>query len=107
MDCVFCKIAHKEVPAEIEYEDEEFVVFSDIHPKASLHLLVIPKKHILNLQEVQESDSDLMGRLLLTAQKVAREKHLNGYKLIMNVGKEGGQEIDHLHLHLLHQSHGT
>lgn len=107
MDCAFCKIVGKELSAEIEYEDEEFMVFADLHPKASVHLLLIPKKHIASLQEVQEKDEGLMGRLLVTAQKVAREKNLKGYKLAMNVGKEGGQEIDHLHLHLLHQSHGT
>ena len=103
MYCVFCKIAKKEAPAEIAYEDDQFVVFPDIRPKAPLHLLLIPKKHIPTLQEAQESDTELMGRLLLTAQKVGRLKHLKGYKLQMSVGREGGQEIDHLHLHLLAQ----
>lgn len=101
--CIFCKIAVKEVPGQIEYEDEEFIVFPDIRPKAPVHLLVIPKKHIPTLQDVNESDTELLGRLLLTAQKVAREKQLKGYRLAMNVGKAGGQEIDHLHLHFLAQ----
>ncbi len=101
MDCIFCKIARKETPNLLVYEDEEFVVFPDIRPKAPVHLLLIPKKHIPTLQEVQESDTELMGKLLLTAQKVARAKQLKGYKLAMNVGEEGGQEIDHLHLHFL------
>ncbi|HEY4509681.1 MAG TPA: histidine triad nucleotide-binding protein [Candidatus Paceibacterota bacterium] len=104
MDCVFCKIAKKEAPADIAYEDEEFLVFHDIRPKAALHLLLIPKKHIPTLQEAEERDIELLGKLLLTAQKVGRLKQLKGYKLQMNVGKEGGQEVDHVHLHLLAQS---
>jgi histidine triad (HIT) family protein len=101
MDCIFCKIAKKEAPADIVYEDNEFIVFPDIRPKAPIHLLLVSKKHIPTLQDVSENDTELMGKFLLLAQKVAREKQLKGYKLAMNVGKEGGQEIDHLHLHLL------
>ncbi|MBI2098151.1 MAG: histidine triad nucleotide-binding protein [Candidatus Wildermuthbacteria bacterium] len=100
-DCIFCKIAVKETQAEIVYEDEQFIVFPDSNPKAPFHVLLIPKKHIPSLREVGEDDMELMGRLLLTAQKVAQENHLKGYKLAMHVGKEGGQEVDHLHLHLL------
>jgi len=103
MDCVFCKIAKKEVPAEIVYEDDQFIVFPDIRPKARFHVLVTPKKHIGALFDVGVEDRELMGELLLVAQKVAKEKNLQGYKLQMNVGKEGGQEIEHLHLHLLAQ----
>jgi histidine triad (HIT) family protein len=103
MECIFCKIVQREAPAEIVYEDGEFLAFPDIRPKAPVHLLVIPKKHIATLQEVQEREIELMGTLLLTAQKVGRLKQLNGYKLQMNVGKEGGQEVDHVHLHLLAQ----
>lgn len=103
MGCVFCKIAKKEAPTDIVYEDEEFLVFPDIRPKAALHLLLIPKKHIPTLQEAEERDRELMGKLLLTAPKVARLKQLKGYKLQMNVGAEGGQEVEHLHLHLLAQ----
>ena len=99
--CIFCKIAQKEAPATIVYEDEKFVVFPDIRPKASFHVLIIPKKHIETLDDVGVEDRELMGELLLVAQKVAREKNLPGYKLQMSVGKEGGQEIEHLHLHLL------
>ncbi len=103
MDCIFCKIAQKQTPTKIVYEDEEFVVFHDIRPKAPLHLLLVPKKHILSLQEAQEGDAELLGKLLLRAQKVARQEQVKGYKLAMNVGKEGGQEVDHIHLHLLAQ----
>lgn len=103
MDCIFCKIAKKEAPAAIVYEDEEFLVFPDIRPKAPVHLLLIPKKHIPTLQEAGEHDIELLGKLLLIAQKVGRLKQLKGYKLQMAVGKEGGQEVDHVHLHLLAQ----
>ena len=103
-DCIFCKIANREEVAEIVYEDDDFIVFPDIRPKAAVHLLLIPKKHIPTLQEAEERDIELMGKLLLTAQKVARLKQLKGYKLQMNVGKGGGQEVDHIHLHLLAQS---
>ena len=103
MECVFCKIAQKEAPADIAYEDEEFVVFSDIQPKAPVHLLLVPKKHIATLHEAGERDIELLGKLLLIAQKVGRQKQLKGYKLQMAVGKEGGQEVDHVHLHLLAQ----
>jgi len=101
--CIFCKIAKKEAPADIVYEDDTVVVFRDINPKAPVHLLIVPRKHIATLQEAEEHDIELMGKLLLTAQKVAREKQLKGYKLQMSVGKEGGQEVDHVHLHLLAQ----
>ena len=101
MECIFCKIASKHAEAEIIYEDEQFLVFPDIHPKAPVHLLITPKKHIATLNDVEKEDKELMGSLLLLAQKVAKDKQLKGYKLAMNVGKEGGQEIDHLHLHLM------
>lgn len=101
MDCIFCKIVNKQVPTEIVYEDGDIVVFPDIRPKAPIHLLLVPKKHIPGLQEVAEHDTELLGKLLFTAQKVAREKQLQGFKLAMNVGKKGGQEVDHIHLHLL------
>ena len=100
-NCIFCKIADKQAPAEIVYEDSDFVAFPDIHPKAPTHLLIIPKRHITSLQEVTEHDTELMGTLLVTAQKVAKERQLKGYKLEMHVGKEGGQIVDHMHLHLL------
>ena len=101
MDCLFCKIINKEVPSNIVYEDDKFVAFKDIAPKAPLHLLIIPKKHIASIDHVEVEDKTLMGELILVAQKIAREKSLKGYKLLINVGREGGQIIDHLHLHLL------
>jgi len=101
MDCLFCKIINKEMPSETVYEDEKFIAFKDIVPKAPLHLLIVPKKHIVSIDHVEIEDKALMGELILVAQKIAREKNLNGYKLLINVGREGGQMVDHLHLHLL------
>lgn len=101
MNCLFCKIAKKEVPSEIIYEDERFVVFKDINPQAPVHLLIIPRKHIPSVNHVEIEDKNLMGELILTAQKIAKEKKLKGYKLQINVGRDGGQLVDHLHLHLL------
>jgi len=101
MDCIFCKIVRKEVLAKIVLEDEKFLVFHDAKPKAPLHLLIIPKKHIPSVDHVEIEDKALMGELILTSQKVARLHNLKGYKLQINVGREGGQVVDHIHLHLL------
>lgn len=100
-ECLFCKIANKETPAEIVYEDEKVVAFKDINPKAPVHLLIVPKKHIPSVDHVEIGDKELMGDLILAAQKIARGKNLAGYKLVINVGRPAGQIIDHLHLHLL------
>ena len=100
-DCLFCKIAQKKVSSDIVYEDDKFVVFRDVNPQALLHLLIIPRKHIHSIDHVEPEDKERMGALILTAQKVARQHNLAGYKLHFNVGKEGGQVIDHIHLHLL------
>ena len=102
-ECIFCRIAQKTVPSDIVYEDEDFLVFPDIRPKAPIHLLIMPKKHIVSLMDVNQEDNELFRELLLIAKKVAEEKNIKGYKLQMNVGKDGGQEIDHIHLHLLDQ----
>jgi len=102
-DCLFCKIINKKVPADIIYEDDKFIGFKDINPKASLHLLIVPKKHIPSIDHLELQDKELIGELFLTAQKIARAKGVakTGYKLVFNVGRGGGQVIDHLHLHLL------
>jgi len=103
MECLFCEIIKKELPAEIVYEDKKFLAFRDIRPKAPTHLLIIPKKHIISVNHLKSEDKELVGELVLTAQKIAREQGVakTGYKLVFNVGKGGGQEIEHLHLHLL------
>ncbi|MDP3901184.1 MAG: histidine triad nucleotide-binding protein [bacterium] len=101
MDCLFCNIATKKVSSEIVTEDEDFLAFRDIYPKARIHLLVIPKRHIESLKDIGGRDSDLIGRLMLKVAEIAREQGLEGYKVGINVGKKGGQEVDHLHIHLL------
>lgn len=100
MSCIFCKIAKKETKAEIVYEDEKIIAFKDINPIAPFHLLLIPKRHIQSVAELKEKDKLLMGELILRAKKIAKEKGFRGYRLFFNVGREGGQVIDHLHLHL-------
>lgn len=101
MDCIFCQIINKEKPSDIVYEDDKIIVIKDINPKAPIHLLIIPKKHIASINEVAVTDKELMGDLVLTAQKIAREKKLKSYKLLVSVGRPAGQIIDHLHWHLL------
>ena len=100
-DCLFCKIANKKTPAEIVYENDKVAAFKDIHPRAPIHFLIVPKKHITSVDHLELQDKELVGELILAAQKIAKEKKLNGYKLIINVGRPAGQVIDHLHLHLL------
>lgn len=100
-DCLFCKIAKKELPAEVIYEDEQIMVFKDINPQSAVHLLIIPRKHIESVNTVELGDKELMGELILIAQKTAREQNLTDYNLKINVGRKAGQLIDHLHLHLL------
>lgn len=102
-DCIFCKIINREIPSTIEYEDEEIIAFKDINPAAPIHILVIPKKHIKSLAELEESDERLIGKIYSIINKLAdkysvREK---GYRVIVNCGKDGGQEVQHLHFHFL------
>lgn len=103
MDCVFCKIIDRKISASIVYENDKIVVFKDIEPLAPIHLLVVPKKHIPSVDNLGINDKELIGDIILTAQKIARSYGLDksGYKLVFNVGKGAGQMIDHLHLHLL------
>ena len=101
--CLFCKIANKEIPTEIVYEDEKILAFKDIDPKAPFHLLIVPKRHIPSVDRLELKDKELIGELFLVAQKIAKAKGVSqtGYRLIFNVGKDAGQTIDHLHLHLM------
>jgi len=101
MNCIFCKIINKEISSDIVYEDDSVIAIKDINLKASVHLLIIPKKHISSVNYLEVEDKTLMGEIILTAKKIAKEKDLKGYKLVINVGREAGQLIDHLHLHLL------
>jgi len=101
-NCIFCKIVAGQIPAKLAYEDELFMAFHDIHPKAPLHLLIIPKRHIESLQQVSESDVDLLGKMLVLAPKLAADNGSpQGFKTMINTGKAGGQEVYHLHMHVL------
>lgn len=101
MVCIFCKIINKEISTEIIYENNEVVVFKDAHPSAPVHYLIVPKKHIQSIMRLKSNHREIISKLIFTAKKVAEDAGLKGYKLVFNVGREGGQVIDHLHLHLL------
>lgn len=98
---IFHKIRDKEAAADIVYEDDQVLAFKDIHPKATTHLLFIPKHFVASIIDVSDDTSDLPGLLILTAKKFAAEHGLEGYKLLFNVGQKGGQEVPYLHLHLM------
>ncbi len=99
MTCVFCKIIKREVQSDIVYENDYVVVFKDINPQAPIHLLVVPKKHIDSI--ASEGSEGTASELIKVAKKIAQNEHIPGYKLLFCVGKEGGQTVNHLHLHLL------
>ena len=101
MDCVFCKISHRQIPADVIFEDEKVLAFKDIHPSAPVHYLVVPKEHIQSIAHLQENHNEIIAKVIYTAKLVAEKLGLKGYKLVFNVGREGGQVVDHLHLHLL------
>jgi histidine triad (HIT) family protein len=101
MDCLFCKISKGEIPSQKVFENDKVFAFNDINPKAKIHVLIVPKKHIESIKHIEVEDRELLGEMFLAAKEIAKEKNLSGYKLIFNVGKDGGQIIDHLHLHLL------
>jgi len=103
MDCIFCKIRDGEIPAEIIYDDDDVLAFRDINPKAPVHVLLIPKTHIATVDDLDQKDAALVGNLVLTAKQIARNEGLdeNGYRMVINCREHGGQEVYHLHLHLL------
>lgn len=100
-NCLFCKIVAGEIPSERVYEDEHVLAFKDIHPQAPFHCLVIPKVHLATLNDFSASDQKLAGALMLAAQRLAAEEGLPGYRVAMNVNREGGQVVFHAHLHVL------
>ena len=101
-DCLFCKIIAGDVPADIVYQDDKVLVFRDINPKADVHLLMIPKVHIESLAELNESHNDLMAYMMLKLTEIAHSQGLSGgFRTIINTGAEGGQEVFHLHIHIL------
>ena len=102
-DTIFTKIINKEIPADIVYEDDLCLAFKDINPQAPIHLLIIPKKPIATINDIAEEDRELVGHLFLTAGKIAKDLGIaeDGYRAVMNCNKNGGQEVYHIHLHLL------
>ncbi|MDP3963427.1 MAG: HIT domain-containing protein [bacterium] len=102
-DCLFCKIINKEIATAFVYETDAVAAFDDIHPKAPVHVLIVPKKHIETVNDAAEEDADLLGQMVLAAKAIAARAGIadRGYRLIVNCGQDGGQLIPHLHLHLL------
>ena len=101
-DCLFCKIVKKEIPCNKVYENENFLGFFDIDPKAPTHILVIPKKHFENVDELVQSDLSLTSELMKVATQIAKQENLNnGFRIVINTGKDGGQSVFHVHAHVL------
>ena len=105
--CLFCDIAAGKIPCDQVHSDEKFLAFRDIDPKAPTHILVIPRRHIAGLTELEDSDNGLAGELMLTAVSIAAKEGLAdaGYRFVINSGSDGGQTVDHLHLHILGGRH--
>jgi histidine triad (HIT) family protein len=102
MDCLFCKIIARTIPSKKVYEDDKAYAFADIDPKAPVHILIVPKKHIASLDETGADDAALIGHLHAVAKNIAGEKNLSGgYRTVINTGSDGGQTVFHLHVHLL------
>jgi histidine triad (HIT) family protein len=102
MSCLFCKIVQGVLPSTAVYQDELCYAFADIHPQAPVHVLVVPREHITSLADANEGDRPLLGHLIWAATEIARSKELSGgYRVVANSGADGGQTVDHLHLHLL------
>ena len=102
-DCLFCKIIKGEIPSTKVYEDDEILAFNDINPAAPIHILVIPKKHIISLAHMEKEDEVIVGKIYGVINKIADEKGFkeSGYRVIVNCGKDAGQEVMHLHFHVL------
>ena len=101
-DCIFCKIINKEIPPTPVFEDADLIVINDRDPKAPVHMLIMPKKHISNLDSLTEEDSAIVSKILMTVQRLAQEKDIIGrYKVVTNVGEMAGQTVMHMHFHML------
>ena len=102
-DCLFCKIINKEIPSTVVYEDDEILAFRDIHPVTPVHVLVIPKKHITSLVDLKQEDEAIIGRIYTVINEIAKKEGIldKGFRVIVNCGEDGGQEVKHLHFHLL------
>ena len=103
MSTIFTKIINKEIPANIVYEDDDFLAFNDINPQAPVHILIIPKKEIKTVNDISSSDATILGKLFLIAKKIAKQMSIDkdGYRLVMNCNEYGGQSVYHIHLHLI------
>ena len=102
MDCIFCKIIEGTIPSKPVYQDEHTFAFADINPKAPVHLLIVPREHIASLSDADSDRREVLGHLLWVAGQIADQKGLGkGYRVVVNTGEDGGQTVDHLHLHLL------
>lgn len=103
MDCVFCKIINKEIPAKIVYEDENLIAINDANPQAPIHLLLIPKQHLKSIMEINGENAQILEQIIKLAQKLAEEFGIDekGFRLVVNTGNDGGQTVPHLHFHLL------
>ena len=103
MECIFCQIAAGNVASDIVYHDRKVVAFRDIHPQSPVHLLIIPKKHIASLTDLSDAEASLIGHMAKVANQLAREQGIagSGYRIVINCGKDGGQLVPHLHMHLL------
>lgn len=99
-DCIFCKIVNGAIPAKKIYEDEDLIVFFDIKPMAKVHFLLVPKLHVETLKDCDSNHQALLGKMLLLAPTLAKEQGLAGFKTLINTGREGGQEVFHLHMHV-------
>ena len=99
-NCIFCKISQRKIPSTIVYEDEEILAFKDINPIDKVHFLIIPKEHIVSLIECNLDHQDILSKMLLLAPKLAKEFGLKGFRIMINSGKEGGQEVFHIHFHV-------
>jgi histidine triad (HIT) family protein len=106
-DCIFCKIVQGTIPAKIAFQNDEMLAFHDINPAAPTHILIVPRQHISSTAELNEQTSSLVGRMVLTAAQLAREQNIeaSGYRIVTNTGSDGGQTVNHLHLHLLGGRH--
>ena len=103
MDCIFCNIVAGKIPSDIVYQDEEVIAFHDINPQSPVHMLVIPRKHFTSLNDLTYKEKPLMGRIIATANRLAKEEGIaeSGYRLVINCGRQGGQLVPHLHLHIM------
>jgi histidine triad (HIT) family protein len=101
-NCIFCKIIAGQIPSKKIFEDEDILAFQDIHPAAPVHFLIIPKQHVASLADVTEAHASVLGRMMALIPRLAREQGAdNGFKTVINTGRDGGQEVFHLHLHIL------